>query len=82
MLTILDHNYLSHYNSHAEQPMRLPMLSRKVSQQNRSEDGAKTHAILMSLLRSAELQGLNPVEHLLQIRPGHHRQRTQRRHRV
>jgi transposase len=53
------------YNNHAEQQMRKPVLTRKVSQQNRSELGAKTQAILMTLLRSAELQGANPVETLL-----------------
>ena len=51
--------------SHAEQQMRKPVLTRKVSQQNRSEHGAKTQAILMTLLRSAELQSVNPVETLL-----------------
>ncbi len=45
--------------------MRKPVLTRKISQQNRSEQGAKTQAIFMTLLRSAELQGLNPVEALL-----------------
>ncbi len=39
--------------------MRPAVLTRKISQQNRSEDGAKAHAILMTLFRSAELQGFN-----------------------
>ena len=51
----------------AEQQMRKPVLTRKVSQQNRSAQGANTQAILMTLLRSAELQGTNPVENLLAI---------------
>jgi transposase len=42
--------------------MRNPVLTRKVSQQNRSKDGAETQAILMTLFRSAQLQELNPVE--------------------
>lgn len=42
--------------------MRKLVLTRKVSQQNRSEQGAKTHAVLMTLFRSTELQGKNPVE--------------------
>jgi hypothetical protein len=67
MLTFLDHDNVSPYNNHAEQQMRIPVLTRKVSQQNRSKDGAKTHAILMSLFRTAELQGLNPVEDILQL---------------
>ena len=47
--------------------MRPAVLTRKISQQNRSADGAKAHAILMTLFRSAQLQGLNPVEHVLQL---------------
>jgi hypothetical protein len=43
------------------------VLTRKVSQQNRSEQGAKTHAVLMTLFRSAELQGKNPVETVLSL---------------
>ncbi|MGH9891883.1 MAG: IS66 family transposase, partial [bacterium] len=67
MLTFLDHAHVSPYNNHAEQQMRPAVLTRKISQQNRSEDGAKAHAILMSLFRSAALQGLNPVEQVLRL---------------
>lgn len=62
LFTFLEYSGVSPYNHHAEQQMRNPVLTRKVSQQNRSEAGAKTQAILMSLFRSAQLQGLNPVE--------------------
>lgn len=65
LFTFLEHEGVSPYNNHAEQQMRKPVLTRKVSQQNRSEHGANTQAILMTLLRSAELQGANPVENLL-----------------
>ena len=44
-----------------------PEHTRKVSQQNRSLQGAKTHAILLSLFRSAQLQGLHPVQYVLQL---------------
>ena len=47
--------------------MRTAVHTRKVSQQNRSLQGAKTHAIFLSLFRSAQLQGLNPVEYLMQL---------------
>jgi len=60
-----EHEGVSPCNNHAEQQMRKPVLTRKVSQQNRSVQGANTQAILMTLLRSAELQSLNPVESLL-----------------
>jgi transposase len=56
---------VSPYNNHAEQQMRKPVITRKISQQNRSDQGAKTQAILMTLFKSAELQKLNPVEAVL-----------------
>ena len=67
LFTFLDYENVSPYNNHAEQQMRKPVLTRKVSQQNRSEQGAKTQAILMSLFRSAELQEENPVETILSM---------------
>jgi len=65
LFTFLEHENVSPYNNHAEQQMRKPVLTRKVSQQNRSEQGAKTQAILMSLFRTAELQEQNPIEVVL-----------------
>jgi len=66
MFTFLDYNNVSPYNNHAEQQLRKPVITRKISQQNRSNRGAETHAIFMSIFRSAELQGLNPVEKTLE----------------
>lgn len=65
LFTFLEYEGVSPYNNHAEQQMRKPVITRKISQQNRSEQGAKTQAILMTLFRSAEIQGKNPVETLL-----------------
>ena len=65
LFTFLEYENVSPFNNHAEQQMRKPVLTRKVSQQNRSEQGAKTQAILMSLFRSAELQEHNPIEEVL-----------------
>lgn len=67
LFTFLEYPDVSPYNHHAEQQMRKPVLTRKVSQQNRSEDGAKTQSTLMTLFRSTELQGSNPVETILSI---------------
>jgi hypothetical protein len=67
LFTFLEYPGVSPYNHHAEQQMRNPVLTRKVSQQNRSEQGAKTQSILMTLFRSAQLQGHNPVETILSI---------------
>jgi hypothetical protein len=67
LFTFLEYENVSPYNNHAEQQMRKPVLTRKVSQQNRSKQGAKTHAVLMTLFRSAELQEKNPVETILTL---------------
>lgn len=67
LFTFLEYEGVSPYNNHVEQQLRKPVLTRKVSQQNRSEEGAKTQAILMTLFRSAELHGDNPVETILSI---------------
>jgi hypothetical protein len=67
LFTFLEYENVSPYNNHAEQQMRKPVLTRKVSQQNRSAQGAKTQAILMSLFRTAELQGQNPIEVILSL---------------
>ena len=67
LFTFLHYEGVSPYNNHAEQQMRKPVLTRKVSQQNRSQHGAKTQAVLMTLFRSAELQGDNPVETVLSM---------------
>jgi transposase len=67
LFTFLEYENVSPYNNHAEQQMRKPVLTRKVSQQNRSAQGAKTQAVLMTLFRSAELQQKNPVETVLSL---------------
>jgi len=67
LFTFLEYPEVSPYNNHAERQMRKPVLVRKVSQQNRSDEGAKTQAVLMSLFRSAELQGHNPIETILDM---------------
>jgi hypothetical protein len=62
LFTFLDHPEVSPYNNHAEQQIRPPVISRKISQQNRSRRGAQTQAILMSLFQTAKLQKKNPIE--------------------
>jgi len=65
LFTFLEYEGVSPYNNHAKQQMRPPVLIRKVSQQNRSDEGVRTQSILMTLFRSAQLQGHNPVEIIL-----------------
>lgn len=68
LFTFLDYAPLvSPYNNHAEQQMRGPVISRRISQGNRSRSGADAQAILMSLFRSMELQARNPIEEVLRL---------------
>jgi len=65
LFTFLEFNDVSPYNNYSEQQIRKPVITRKISQQNRSIQGAEAHAIFMSLFRSAELQFLNRVDKLM-----------------
>jgi len=67
LLTFLDHEGVPPTNNHAERQMRKPVAARKICQQNRSQQGAKTHAILLSLFRTAELQGHQPVDFVISL---------------
>jgi hypothetical protein len=67
LLTFLDYEGVSPTNNHAERQMRKPVVARKVCQQNRSDRGAKTHAVLLSLFRTAEMQGRHPVEYIITL---------------
>ena len=67
LFTFLEYEGVSPYNNHAEQQMRTPAINRKISHQNRSQEGARTQAILMTLFKSAILQKLNPVEAVLAL---------------
>jgi len=62
--TFLDYEGVSPYNNHAEQQMRKPVLWRRRCQQNRSGNGAEAQAVLMTIFRTAELQGLNPIDYV------------------
>ncbi len=67
LFTFLEYEGVSPYNNHAEQQMRTPAINRKISHQNRSQEGARTQAILMTLFKSAVLQKMNPVEAVLAL---------------
>lgn len=64
LFTFLDYEGVSPYNNHAEQQMRKPVLWRRRCQQNRSDRGTEAQSILMTIFRTAELQGLNPVDYV------------------
>ena len=57
LFTFLEHEGVSPYNNHAEQQMRKPVLTRKVSQQNRSAQDANTQAILIDIASLCRITG-------------------------
>jgi transposase len=51
-------------NNHAERQMRFAVVMRKNSYGNRSKRGAQAQAILMSIFRTCQLRGIDPIEFL------------------
>jgi transposase len=62
IFTFLDYEDVPADNNLAERQIRPAVIVRKNSQSNRSERGAATQAILMSVYRTLKLRGLNPTE--------------------
>jgi len=61
LFTFLDHPEVPFENNNAERMIRPAVILRKNSQSNRSDKGARTQAILMSLYRTLKLRGRDPV---------------------
>ena len=61
LFTFLDHPEVPFENNHAERMIRPAVIIRKNSQSNRSDKGAATQALLMSVYRTLKLRGLDPV---------------------
>jgi hypothetical protein len=69
IFTFLDYAGVPFENNFAERQIRPAVILRKNSQSNRSDRGAATQAVLMSLYQTLHLRGLNPtdsVTHALQ----------------
>ena len=62
LFTFLDHPEVPYENNHAERMIRPAVIIRKNSQSNRSDKGASTQAILMSIFRTLKLRGHDPLE--------------------
>lgn len=74
VLRFLDHDEVDATNNLAEREIRPGVIARKLSAGNRTEDGAETHAVLASVLRTYRRQGrdiLEAVIALLRQGPGH-----------
>ncbi|MCH9035087.1 MAG: IS66 family transposase [Planctomycetes bacterium] len=62
LFTFLDYSYVPHDNNFGERQIRPAVILRKNSQSNRSDRGAATQAVLMSVYRTLKLRGLNPTK--------------------
>ncbi len=64
LLTFLDYPDVDPDNNHAERGIRRPVTMRKNSYGNRSDRGAETQAIMMSIFVTLKMRGLNPIDFL------------------
>ena len=62
IFTFLDYANVPFDNNFAERQIRPAVILRKNSQSNRSDRGAATQAVLMSVYRTLKLRGLNPTK--------------------
>lgn len=61
IFTFLDYPQIPFENSFAERQIRPAVILRKYGQSNRSERGATTQAVLMSVYRTLRLRGRDPL---------------------
>ena len=61
LLTFLYEKGIDYHNNHAEQQIRTDVIFRKITFGNRSENGARYHSVIMSILQTAKLNGLDPI---------------------
>ena len=66
IFTFLDYADVPFENNFAERQIRPAVILRKNSQSNRSDRGAATQAILMSVYRTLKLRRLNPTDTVTQ----------------
>jgi transposase len=66
LLTFLDHPKVPFDNNHAERAIRPAVIIRKNSYCNRSERGADTQAVLMSIYRTLKQRGYDPISTISQ----------------
>jgi hypothetical protein len=67
VFTFLYEKGVDFHNNHAEQQIRPDVIFRKITFGNRSLEGAKVHDVLMSVLQTAKLNGMDPIETLRKL---------------
>jgi transposase len=66
LFTFLDHDDVPFDNNHAERAIRPAVIIRKNSYNNRSQRGADTQAVLMSIYRTLKQRGHDPLQTVIQ----------------
>ncbi len=61
LLTFLYEKDVDYHNNHAEQQIRPDVIFRKITFGNRSDNGAQYHSVIMSILQTAKLNGLDVI---------------------
>lgn len=61
ILTFLYVRGIDHHNNHAEQQIRPDVIFRKITFGNRSDEGAKYHNVITSILQTAKLNGIDAI---------------------
>ena len=67
MLAFLYYKNIDYHNNHAEQQIRPDVIFRKITYGNRSYGGAENHSVIMSVLQTAKLNGIDPLTTLEKI---------------
>jgi len=67
ILTFLYEKDIDHHNNHAEQQIRPDVIFRKITFGNRSLKGAENHSVIMTILQTAKLNGMDPIATLEKI---------------
>lgn len=67
LLTFLYEKEIDYHNNHAEQQIRPDVLFRKITFGNRSDKGAEYHNVIMSILQTAKLNGIDPINTFQEI---------------
>ena len=61
LLTFLYEKDVDYHNNHAEQQIRPDVIFRKITFGNRSDRGAEYHNVIMSILQTAKLNKIDPI---------------------
>lgn len=65
LFVFLKHPEVPSDNNHAEREIRMAVLIRKIIYGNRSEEGALTQSVLMTVFRTLKRRGYNPIDILV-----------------